>query len=322
MKKFLAIFILHLLIIGCGHKSYTLDDIIDQGAKPVRIHSDSLFKFTEGPVCDFQGRLFFAEYTSPEKAKVYRMDGIDQFTPLLSGAVRVDGLMINQEGNLVVCDYDARKLDLYTPDGVFLETLVDSYNGKPLNGPNDCIADRKGGIYFTDPSGNRHERTQDVEGVYYVTSEKKVVRVAGGFSFPNGIILTPDEKTLLVIDTREPVIRAFDIYSDSAWSAPRTWGMITLGPPRKDGTPAGSGAIGCAMDTEGNLYVATSLGIEVFNSDGQGLGILKFNEFKRASNMTFDRNDPHILYITAWAEVYSLHLKIKGISFPQRREAP
>ena len=137
-------------------------------------------------------------------------------------------MMVDRDGNLVVCDFKAKKMDLYAPDGTLLKTLADEYEGKPLNGPNDCVIDRKGGIYFTDPSFNKPHSPQGVEGVYYIKPSGAIIRVAGGFEIPNGIILTPDERRLIVVDYDSPVIRAFDVNEDGTLANDHVWAMAAL----------------------------------------------------------------------------------------------
>jgi gluconolactonase len=299
---------------ACSPYSTGLDEIIDPAWKPVKLNPDTSFTFTEGPVFDARANLFF---TDGPAGKVFRMTRDKKFVPVLRGAGRPDGMMIDPDGNLVVCDYDAKKLDLYSPDGVLIRTLADSYNGKGLNGPNDVVVDRAGGIYFTDPFFLKPGAPQDAEGVYYIPENGEARRICDHLSVPNGIILTPDEKTLLIVDTQEPEIHAIDIRGDGKFDHHRTWGKVTTGTTGQGEKKPRSGSVGVAMDSPGNLYVATDLGLEIFNPKGQSLGILKFDEFRRPMNMTFDRNDPYTLIITAYESVFSLKLKVKGISFPQ-----
>lgn len=311
--KYFLIF-LNLVFVLCNFKPEGLEQVIELTTKPVKLHIDDVFTFTEGPVCDANGVLYFTD--GPE-GKVYRMDEFNKFTAVITGAKRPDGMMIDREGNLVVCDYDGKRLDLYTVDGKFLKTLADSYNGKRLNGPNDVVIDREGRIYFTDPSLSKENITQDAESVYLIPKGGVIQRVADDFSAPNGIILTPDEKTILIVDTKEPYIHSYKINDNGTLTNHKIRGKITIPPTEPGKPPPRSGSVGVAMDTEGRLYVATDLGMEVFNKSGKSIGIIKFQEFKRPMNMTFDRKDPYTMIITSYKAIFSLKMKVKGISFPQ-----
>jgi gluconolactonase len=305
---------LNLFVVLCNFKPEGIEEVIDPNSKPVKLHIDDIFNFTEGPVCDAKGVLYFTD--GPE-GKVYRMNEFNKFTAVITDAKRPDGMMIDREGNLVVCDYNAKRLDLYSADGEFLKTLTDSYNGRKLNGPNDVVIDRKGGIYFTDPSLSKENVTQDAESVYFIPKGGNIQRVADDFVAPNGIILTPDEKTLLVVDTKEPYIHSYKINNDGTLSNHKIWGKVTIPQTEPGKQPPRSGSVGVAMDVEGRLYVATDLGMEVFNKNGKSIGVIKFRDFKRPMNMTFDRKDPYTMIIASYKAIYSLKMKVKGISFPQ-----
>ena len=305
------------IIPGCKLSHSGLDSIIDPHIKPLKLNRDTTFTFTEGPVYDAEGILYFTDGTT---GNIFSMSRERTFSRAVSGANRPDGMMIDHDGNLVVCDYDGKRLDLYSPDGQLIRTLADSYNGKALNGPNDVVIDRSGGIYFTDPFFGKPGAPQDAEGVYFIPQGGELRRICDHVSVPNGIILTPDEKTLIIVDTQEPGIHAIDVRPGNKFVNHRIWGKVTLSPDKENGEKPRSGSVGLAMDELGNLYVATDLGMEVFNSKGQSLGIIKFPEFKRPLNMTFDRNDPGVMIITAYESVYSLKMLTKGISFPQFRK--
>jgi len=306
--------IICLLAFSCSTPTRNLDQILDPHVKPVKLNRDTSFTFTEGPVYDDTGILYF---TDGPTGNVFSITADGVFKLVITGAKRPDGMMIDHDGNLVVCDYDGKRLDLYNPEGQLIRTIADSYNGKALNGPNDVIIDKEGGIYFTDPFFEKAGAPQDAEGVYFIPKDGELRRICDQVTVPNGIILTPDEKTLIIVDTQEPGIHAIDVRPGSKYENHRIWGRVTLPPVKEGNKKPRSGSVGVAMDSLGNLYVATDLGMEIFNSKGQSLGIIKFQEFKRPVNMTFDRNDPNIMIITAYESVYSLKMLVKGISFPQ-----
>ena len=143
--------------------------------------------------------------------------------------------------------------------------LTDNFEGKPYNRPNDLVVDKNGGVYFTDfafqPSGGMPA------AIYYIPPGGKVMRVAEN-PRPNGVQLSPDEKTLYV-NTNGEYLLAFDVQADG-----------TLGPARNFGkyqgiasgqTPRGDGL---AVDSEGRVYATTTAGVLVFDPKGQYLGTM------------------------------------------------
>lgn len=310
----LAVLAASLVPGACGWGPQSLNEISGPQVTVVKLNRDTSFTFTEGPVFDFRGILYF---TDGKTGNVFRMGKDLDFKTTITGAGRPDGMMVDHSGNLVVCDYDAKRLDLYTSEGRFLKTIAGSYHGHLLNGPNDVVIDRRGNIYFTDPFFQKPGAPQDAEGVYWVKPGGEFERICDHLSVPNGIILTPDEKTLLIVDSKEADIHAIDILPAGGVGNHRVWGKVTL-PESSDGvSKPQSGSVGVAMDVHGDLYVATNLGIEVFNREGKSLGIIRSDKYKRPLNMTFDRSDPYKLIITAYESVYALKLNVKGISFPQ-----
>lgn len=301
------------MVVGCGKQS-GLNHVLAPGTKPVKLNKDSLFVFTEGPACDSAGTLFF---TDGPTGKIWRVDDENKFTVIITGAGRPDGQMFDHQGNLVVCEYDAKKVSYWSPDGKLIKVLADEYNKKGLNGPNDVVIDRKGGIYFSDPFFKRPNAPQEVEGIYYIPQGGTIQRVVSDDSTsPNGVILTPDEKILLAVDNFLPYVFAYDVNSDGTVSNGRIWGLLTL-PTAKLGSDKrpNVSAIGVCMDTEGHLYVGTNTGIQVFDSQGKNLGTIALPE--RPMNMTYGRKNPYLMYIATGNSMYSLEMKVKGICFPQ-----
>lgn len=301
------------MVVGCGQQS-GLNHVLAPGTKAVKLNKDSLFVFTEGPACDANGTLFFTDGPS---GRIWRMDGDNQFTVVITGGGRPDGQIFDHQGNLVVCEYDAKKVSYWSPDGKLIKVLADEYNKKGLNGPNDVVIDRKGGIYFSDPFFKRPNAPQEVEGIYYIPQGGTLQRVVSADSIsPNGVIFTPDEKILLAVDNFLPYVFAYDVNPDGTVSNGRVWGVLTL-PPAKPGSdhPPYASAIGVCVDTEGHLFVGTNFGMQVFDAQGNNLGTIILPE--RPMNMTYGRKNPYLMYIATGNSMYSLEMKVKGICFPQ-----
>jgi gluconolactonase len=132
--------------------------------------------------------------------------------------------------------------------------VATSFNGEPLEclggGPNDLVADARGGVYVSGLSA----------GVLYVNPQGVVSRYGEGVSRSNGIILSPDEKTLYV--TNGGVVLAFDVKADGSLTSQREFGKLR----------GGQGGDGSAVDAQGRLYVATGASVDVFAADGAFLG--------------------------------------------------
>jgi gluconolactonase len=179
---------------------YAQSPVIADGAE-LKLVSDR-FSFTEGPAADTEGNIYFTDQPNND-IWVYTTDG--ELELFMDEAGRANGLFVAQNGNILACADEKSELWSITMDEE-VTVLVDGFEGKRLNGPNDLWQDPKGGIYFTDPYYQREywERTEkeiEEERVYYLTPDhENLMTVADDLVQPNGIIGTPDGKTLYVAD--------------------------------------------------------------------------------------------------------------------------
>jgi len=156
-------------------------------------------KFTEGPAVNQQGELYFSDVPARRIYKYTHEKGAQIFVEKSGG---VNGLFFGSDGTLYACSgKEKREIMAIDQEGNH-EMLVDNFNNKKLNSPNDLWVDAEGGIYFTDPRyGNRDNMEQDGEHVYYLSPDRqKIVRVIDHLVRPNGIVGTPDGKKLYVVD--------------------------------------------------------------------------------------------------------------------------
>ncbi len=290
-----------------------LDRIVPEGAEVVEFNTGTVFEFTEGPCWDHRnGVLYFSDIPNNRIMKLLP-DGTFSVFREPSGAA--NGLMLDAKGNLISCDGGGRQVSMLDSEGNVAKVLADSYNGKKLNSPNDLVIDSKSGIYFTDPRyGDRDGMEQDVEAVYYLQGDT-LIRVVDDVGRPNGVILSPDGKTLYVADTSRDYIRAYDVQPDGTVTNGRDFGKL---PPiivgkgkRRNYTD------GMTIDVEGNLYGATGSGIEIFDREGKYVGAIKVPE--PPANCTFGGSDNKTLFITARTSVYRIELKVAGVRFPLER---
>ena len=270
--------------------------VIAPGAKLEKLGGD--FQFTEGATCDKDGNVFFTDQPNNRIMK-WSVDG--KLSTFLEPAGRANGMNFDGKGNLIACADEKTELWSITPDGQHT-VLVKEYNGKPLNGPNDVWVRPDGGLYITDPFYKRtwwdySQRPQDGEHVYFLSADRKPLkRVTDDLSQPNGIIGTPDGKTLFVSDIRGRKTFAYDIQPDGALANKRL--------------VCEAGSDGMTLDAEGNLYL-TGQGVTVFDKTGKKIDQIPVAE-AWTGNLCFGGKDKQTLFITASKGLYSIRLNLQG----------
>ncbi|QNN22931.1 SMP-30/gluconolactonase/LRE family protein [Planctomycetales bacterium ZRK34] len=260
------------------------------------------FKFTEGPAWDGERYVYFSDIPNAHVIRYDTQTGVSIVFVPESGSS--NGLMFNKAGQLILCQHAARQVGRLEKDGS-ITTLVDSYDGKKLNSPNDLDFDAKGGIYFTDPRyGNRDNMEQSIEAVYYLSPDKKLMRVVDDLVRPNGILVSNDRKHLYVADHGAGKVYAFDIQSDATLKNKRL--LIALND--KD-EPDGDGM---TLDSKGNLYITSPRTSCIMVVAPDGKLITKIHCPKPPANCAFGGADRKTLYITARDSFYRITLNIPG----------
>ncbi len=163
--------------------------------------------FTEGPKW-LNGKLYFssmyfdAAWTGdPNRSATVEMDPDGSYRYITSGKMQTNGLYPYKNGNLLACDMMGHRIVEMTTKGQVIKVFPNRFNGKPVDGPNDIVADSKGGIYFTDPQFTMDPvKFQPGRAVYYISPRYKLIRVIepNDFAMPNGIFLSPDGKTAFI----------------------------------------------------------------------------------------------------------------------------
>jgi gluconolactonase len=269
-----------------------------------KVHGNLMF--TEGPAFDEQGNLYFSDVAGN---KLYHVDAKGELSVLLDPSNHTNGLMIDGAGNIVACEMDGRLIQV-NPKSKEVKSLADGYEGKRFNAPNDLVIDKAGGIYFTDP----HFRApmplpQGVRAFYYRAPDGKVTRLGTVEAAPNGIILSPDEKTLYVIPSLSADMLAYPVEAPGKLGASRVFCSL-----KQAEGQMGRGGDGLTIDTKGNLYITSALGIQVFDSAGKHLGTIAFPE--QPANCTFGGSDNKTLFVTARTGLYSVPMEATGHVFP------
>ena len=226
-----------------------------------------------------------------------------------------NGQTFTTDRRIVFCEQNGRRVSRMALDGTGVETVVEEWEGKRLNSPNDIISRSDGLIYFTDPPYGvaPADRALHFQGVYALDSLGEARLLLDDFEKPNGLALAPDERTLYVCDTARYHVRAFEVEPSGALTVGSGRVFATLDP----GQPGGPD--GMKVDRDGRVYVAVALGVWVFEPDGRLLGILALP--KRPSNLAWCDPDGTTLFITAVDAVYRVRMRVAGVVPPFLPEA-
>ncbi len=284
--------LLWLLGLSCAEPS-----VVAPGAKVEKLAGD--FEFTEGPTCDAEGNLFFTDQPNDRILK-WSVEG--KLSTFLQPAGRANGMYFDPEGNLIACADETNALWSIAPDGK-VTVILSQYEGKPLNGPNDVWVRPDGALYFTDPFYKRpwwkHDTMpQDGQHVYFLSADRReLVRVTDDLKKPNGIIGTPDGKTLYVADIDAGKTYRFDIMSDGHLSRR----MLVCE----------QGSDGMTLDNEGNLYL-TGDGVLVIDKAGRQIERIEVPDEPWTANVSFGGKDKQTLFITASKGLYAVKMRVKG----------
>lgn len=288
---------LSILVFSCKAQH---SSIIANDALLVKV--DSTYSFTEGPASDKDGNVYFTDQPNDKIIKWHANDNSLSIFKEPSG--RANGLYFDHDGNLLAAADENNELWRIDSNGI-VDTLLTSFEDKKLNGPNDIWVDLKGGIYFTDPYYQREYWTRtkaeiSEKNVYYISPDgKEVSIIASGFVQPNGIIGTPDGKTLYVADIGDKKTYAYTIQPNGTLTGKKLFTNM--------------GSDGMTIDNKGNIYL-TGDGVTVFNKKGEQLHHIPINE-NWTANITFGGKDQNILFITAMGAIYTLKMNVKGVRY-------
>lgn len=270
---------------------------VHAGATPILVQDG--FAFTEGPAADKKGNVFFTDQPNDRILKWDASTG--KVETYMEPSGRANGLYVAPNGDLLACADN--KNELWRIDKNKKETvLVDGFNGMTLNGPNDLWVDRKGGIYFTDPLYPRPYWTENPtrvaeKQVYYLAPGAKEIQVvASDLKQPNGIVGTPDGKTLYVADINDSKTYSFHINKDGSLSDRKLF--------------VDMGSDGMTLDSKGNVYLSGK-GITIFNKAGEKIGHIPIDQ-NWTANVTFGGKDRKTLFITASTAVYTVAMDVAG----------
>ena len=261
---------------------------------------------TEGPIAAADGALLLTEQAANV---ITRIDAEGRRSTLLDNTNGCQGLTFDRTGRLIGVLPATKQIAVLTPARM---VLAGAFDGQPFAGPNDLVADSKGGVYFTDPGGYppQGQFLTQVPAVYYVRPTGAVIKIADDIARPNGIILSPGEKTLYVANTLGAFVIAFDVQPDGSVRNQRNFARLDGIQMTNRGVR--SGADGVAVDDAGRLYVTTTIGVQVFNPQGRHLGTIPIGNPDGPQNLAFAGADKKTLYIVGDGAVWKVAMLAQG----------
>jgi gluconolactonase len=276
-------------------------DLIDHNAKMTVVATG--FKFTEGPVWDPAGYLYFSDEAGN---KIYRLhpDGKKEEVIEIGDP---DGNTFDLQHHLIDCSSVLRAVVEITPLGKY-KVLADNDQGKKLNTPNDVVVGPDGALYFTNPNMDlRPGAKQEIpfQGVYRLDDKGNVRLLTNDLTQPNGLAFSPDGKRFYVDDSEQRNIRVYEVTADGSLTNGRIFGEEKGGKENGGGVPDGM-----KVDVHGNLFVVGPKGIWVWDANGNHLGTIVVPE--QPANLAWGDPDYRTLYITATTSVYRLETKTQG----------
>jgi len=263
---------------------------------------------SEGPSW-MHGKLYFSDQGQPG-FHVLNSDGSHE---VINRDFRSVGTTPLFNGNLAVCYFrfpgKIRRFETgiveMTPQGEVVRTIVDLFNNAPLGIPNDLVTDKKGGLYFTDSVGAIWGE-QPGTAIYYLNPEGKLNLVSewNEFGGPNGCVLSPDDSRFFLSDFTDNTIWMFDVNDDGTLSNKRLFAKLI----------SGENADGMTIDTAGNLYIATDIGIHIFDKKGNFTGHIYMPV--RSTNCVFGGDDLSTLFVTCVDRIYAIKTRMTGFQYP------
>ena len=283
----------------------------------------------EGPAFDSEGNLFFSDIFAN---RIYKMAADGKVSTFRADSGRTNGNTFDAQGRLISCEGaeqgpgGRRRIVRTDPGTGTVEVLTDRYQGRRYNSPNDVVADARGRIWFTDPfyGDDRSSLEMDAEAVYRIDPDGTVTRVLTQpeVERPNGLALTPDGRTLYVVDSHgrpggNRKVWAFEVAGDGTLGRRRQ--VFDFG--------KGRGGDGLRLDERGNLWVAAGImfprhsgetadvppGVYVITPGGELLGRIPIPE-DLCTNLAFGGPGRKTLHVTAGKSIYKVPLTVSGYS--------
>lgn len=299
-----------LLALICGQVATTapgneaeLALLVARDARVQRLATG--MSFTEGPIWmpDDDG---FVLFTDMNNARLKRWDTRQGLTTFRESANNPNGNTRDLEGRLITCEHTTRRVTITDKDGN-VRVLVDRYEGKRLNSPNDVVVKSDGTIWFTDPPYGLRGQPRELDKNYVFRFDPRDGRlsiVTDKVEGPNGLAFSPDEKRLYIADNGQAKnIRIFEVIDGTRLADLGILGKVDAGTPD-----------GIKVDEAGNVWSSQTGGIIIFSPDARLIGRIPVPEVP--SNLCFGGPDGKTLFITARASLYSIPVRVRGAGRP------
>lgn len=271
--------------------------------------------FIEGPVWVADatgGKLVFSDIPGDELKQWSARGGLQTFR---RPSGQANGNTLDRQGRLLTCEHAGRRVSLTEKEGA-VATVVDRYEGKKLNSPNDIVVRSDGLIFFTDPDyglksdpATKQKVGKEQAGNYvyrYDPSARRLTALVKDFAHPNGLALSPDETKLYVADSGVPHhLRVFDVAANGDLRGGAVFCTIDQGVPD-----------GIRVDRAGRIWVAAGDGVHIYGSDGKRVGKILMAE--APANLCFGGEDGKTLFLTARTSLYAVKVLTSDAVAPAR----
>ena len=283
----IAVLVLSGMTVGAQEDA----GVVAEGAEPVLVQDE--FAFTEGPARNAERSVVFSDVRASRRYHWAHRTG--EISPVTEDTGAANGMFFAPDGDLVVCEGGRGRMTAISADGG-VEVIAGEYSGARFNAPNDVWVAPSGGVYFTDPLYGRGDLSQDGEHVYYIAPDGEVARIIDWMVKPNGLIGTPDGKTLYITDPGAGETWQFTVEEDGSLTERCLF--------------VEHGGDGMTIDAEGNVYLATE-GVMAFTSEGELIEQIDLPV--RPTNMCFAGPDLKTLFITARDSVFTVQMRVEGV---------
>ena len=266
--------------------------------------------FGEGPLwCTRERTFYFVDIVGDTIWRWRPGTGREMY---IRPSTKANGLTFDAQGRMLVAGWASRSIWRIEPDGS-VTTLASHHEGRKLNSPNDIVVKSDGSIWWTDSPGalfNVGMAGEDVQqhlpfqGVFRLSADGRGLTLPiEDCVYPNGLAFSPDERVLYVNDSRQYLIRAFDVEPDGSVTNARLFHKL-------EGSEEGI-ADGMKVDSEGNVYCSGPGGIHVMDASGKRLGRIRIPG--HVTNMGWGDDDWRTLYITTRSSVYRTRVEVAGV---------
>jgi gluconolactonase len=297
-----------IVVVATAAPASAGDTIIPQDAKLEKLWSEG--SFTEGPAHGPDGCIYFTDIGN----RIMKFDPkTKKTTEFRNPSGRANGLDFDPQGRLVACEGantgGNRRVTITEKDGS-IRVLAEKWQGKRFNSPNDLTIDTTGRVYFTDPRYAGDEpREIDTESVYRIDPDGTVTQIITDVQKPNGILLSPDMKTLYVADNNPKghrLLLAYGLKKDGSVVSRKV--LHNFAPDR--------GIDGMCLDVQGNIYATAgqgkTAGVSILTPAGKKIGFIPTPE--TPTNCVFGGSDRKMLYVTAGRSLHRIPLNAEGFA--------